>query len=99
MSADERKKDRTMLIPSFVTHDSHVLIHRINASVITVGLFGIFCLITEGSILQAIGGALGIYRFLAVAPNPFSVFNVSLDAMILPFSIMIFRRWSDGDQR
>ncbi|MCL5680952.1 MAG: hypothetical protein M1515_02750 [Candidatus Thermoplasmatota archaeon] len=99
MSADERKKDRTMLIPSFVTHDSQVLIHRINASVVTVGLFGIFCLIIAGSIVQSIGAALGIYRFLAIAPNPFSVFNVSLDAMIPLFSIMIFRRWSDGDQR
>jgi hypothetical protein len=94
-----------LLILSFFTHDSQLLIYKISTSIIIVALFGVFYLIIAiynllgnrfaplaGSIIPAIGAGLGIYRFFVISPNPFSVFNVCLDAIIVPFSIIAFKR-------
>ncbi|MFP3294567.1 MAG: hypothetical protein RXN81_00290 [Caldisphaera sp.] len=96
-----------LLLLSFITHDSQLFIYKFSLSLAIVALFGIFYLIIGllyivgfkysphlGSTIPALGAALGIYRFLVIAPNPFSVFNVCLDALVVPFSIIIIKRWS-----
>ena len=45
------------------------------------------------SVVPAIGASLGVYRFLTIIPNPFSIFNVALDAIIVPISIILVWRW------
>ena len=96
----------SLLIVSFLTHDFQLMIYKINLALIIVGLFGIIYLVIgvlllqgkryaalAGSVVPTIGAALGVYRFLVISPNPFSVFNVCLDAVIVPFSIIVYRRW------
>ncbi|WP_409186332.1 hypothetical protein F9C11_19695 [Amycolatopsis sp. VS8301801F10] len=43
------------------------------------------------AILPAIGGLLGLYRLVAVHPNPFSVFHPILDVVIVPLAISLWR--------
>jgi hypothetical protein len=40
-----------------------------------------------GAILPAIGGTLGIYRFLSLHTNPFSIFHVLIDVIVVPVCI------------
>ena len=95
-----------LLLLSFITHDSQLFVYKSSLSLEIVALFGIFYLIIGvlyilgfrysphlGSIIPALGAALGIYRFLTIIPNPFSVFNVCLDAVIVPISIVILMKW------
>ncbi|MDA8054266.1 MAG: hypothetical protein M0Z77_01270 [Thermoplasmatales archaeon] len=113
MNRVQRNKDWMRFIPSFLlllsflTHDSQLLVYKISVSLIVVALFGVFYLViaiflllgnrfspVAGSIVPAIGASLGIYRFFIIAPNPFSVFNVCLDAIIVPFSLILYMRWT-----
>lgn len=45
-----------------------------------------------GATLPAIGGAGGILRFFLVHPNPFSVFHVLIDLVVVPICVVLLRR-------
>ncbi|MGC9183150.1 hypothetical protein [Caldisphaera sp.] len=96
-----------LLLISFVTHVSQLFIFKINISLIIVAVFGLLYFIIGflyiigykysphlSSVIPAIGASLGVYRFLTILPNIFSILNVSLDAIIVPFSIIIIIRWN-----
>ncbi len=97
----------TLLIISFFTHVSQLFVYGHNLPTLIVALFGIFYLVISvfilsgyryapyaGTVIPAIGATLGVYRFLTIIPNPFSIFNVALDAIIVPFSMVLIMRWS-----
>ena len=45
-----------------------------------------------GAILPSIGGILGIYRFIFLHPNPFTVFHVLIDLVVVPICIYYLRQ-------
>jgi hypothetical protein len=45
-----------------------------------------------GTILPTIGGAFGIYRFFVLHSNPFSIFHVLLDLVVIPCCIFLLVR-------
>ncbi|MCC6152884.1 MAG: hypothetical protein IT367_03960 [Candidatus Hydrogenedentes bacterium] len=48
------------------------------------------------AILPSIGGALGVWRFLHLHRNPFSVFHVAVDLVVVPCCIyMLMRKAGD----
>ena len=60
-------------------------------------LIGLFLLrksnwaVWAGAILPSIGAVLGICRFILVHPNPFSVFHVALDFIVVPCCVLAIR--------
>lgn len=95
-----------LLLISCFTHVSQIFIYGANLPTIVVALFGVAYIIIAtlmlkgyyysaiaASTVPALGAALGIYRFLTIIPNPFSVFDPLLDAFIVPLSFFIFLRW------
>ena len=40
-----------------------------------------------GAIMPSIGGVLGVYRFLFLHPNPFTIFHVLIDLVVVPICI------------
>ena len=44
------------------------------------------------AILPSIGGALGVWRFLQLHRNPFSVFHVAVDLIVVPCCIYLLAR-------
>ena len=96
----------SLLIVSFFTHVSQLFIYGHTPPTIIVAAFGVMYLVISAfmimgygytalaaSVVPAIGASLGIYRFLTIIPNPFSIFNVALDAIIVPISIILVWRW------
>jgi hypothetical protein len=45
-----------------------------------------------GAILPSIGGVLGIVRFVAFHANPFTVFHVIVDAIVVPICLRLLQR-------
>ena len=45
-----------------------------------------------GAILPSIGGILGVYRFIFLHPNPFTVFHVVIDLVVVPICIYKLRQ-------
>lgn len=44
-----------------------------------------------GVILPTLGGTLGILRFLYAHPNPFSIFHVAIDLVVIGICIWLLR--------
>ena len=42
-----------------------------------------------GAILPSIGGVLGVYRFFFLHTNPFSVFHVAIDLIVVPICVSL----------
>ncbi|MGF1490593.1 MAG: hypothetical protein ACFBSE_26170 [Prochloraceae cyanobacterium] len=40
-----------------------------------------------GAILPSIGGILGLYRFCFLQANPFTVFHIAIDLIVIPLCI------------
>lgn len=99
-----RRIAAVLMLVSGVTHVVQLPIYGAEHSVIGASIFGgIYFLIglgllgksrmalLPGAIFPAIGGVLGVYRFLYLHPNPFSVFHVAVDLVVIP--ICIFLLW------
>ena len=91
-----------LLIISGCTHLTQLTVYQHHGHVIAASLFGVVYLlpgvfiiilmkktwaIIPGAIVPFIGGTPGVMRFFFVHANPFSVFHVLLDLMIVPFCI------------
>ncbi len=48
------------------------------------------------TILPSIGGALGVWRFLHLHRNPFSVFHVAVDLIVVPCCIYLLMKRNPG---
>lgn len=56
-----------------------------------------------GALLPSIGGALGVWRFIGMHRNPFSVFHVLIDLVVVPCCIWLLvassrKRDEDGPE-
>ena len=94
-----------LLIISSVTHVLQLKVYPLEHHVIGAASFGIiyffigFFLLRRkylafwlGAIVPTIGGVLGIYRFLFLHPNPFTVFHVAIDLIVVPICISRLRK-------
>ncbi len=96
-----RKLAGILLTISGVTHILQLLVYPPHFHVIGAVIFGIiyfaiglFILFKNqriylwfGAILPTIGGLLGLYRFFFLQPNPFTVFHVLIDLIVVPICI------------
>ncbi|MEM7759490.1 MAG: DUF2127 domain-containing protein [Cyanobacteria bacterium P01_A01_bin.40] len=89
-----------LMLISSVTHVVQLQVYPLEHHVIGAAGFGIiyffigFFLLRRkrlafwfGAILPTIGGILGIYRFLFLHPNPFTIFHVIIDLIVVPICI------------
>ena len=89
-----------LLLLSGVTHVAQLGVYPVEGHVVGAASFGvayfsigIFLVRRSGSalwwgaILPAIGGTLGIYRFVSLHSNPFSIFHVVIDVIVVPVCI------------
>lgn len=94
---------------SAATHVVQLVFFRVNLSVVVVALFGVAYLLISvglfararmaywiGAVLPTIGGLLGIYRYLFIQPNAFSVINVLIDVVVVPSCVLLIK---DGGRR
>jgi hypothetical protein len=94
-----------LLIISSVTHVVQLQVYPLEHHVIGAAVFGIiyffiglFLLrrnrlaVLLGAIMPSIGGVLGVYRFLLLHPNPFTVFHVVIDLVVVPICIYSLQR-------
>ena len=94
-----------LMLISSVTHIVQLQVYPLEHHVIGAAAFGIiyffiglFILRRDrlafwfGAILPSIGGVLGIYRFIFLHPNPFTVFHVLIDLIVVPVCIYNLRQ-------
>ena len=94
-----------LMIISSVTHVVQLQVYPLEHHVIGAALFGIiyffigFFLLRRnplafwmGAILPSIGGVLGLYRFFFLHPNPFTIFHVVIDVIVVPICIDRLKR-------
>ena len=93
-----------LLLVSSVTHVVQLQVYPLEHHVIGAAGFGIvyffigiFLLrhnskaVWFGAMLPSIGGILGVYRFLFLHPNPFTVFHVIIDLIVVPICVYYLR--------
>ena len=94
-----------LLIVSSMTHVAQLAMYSLETHVIAAAAFGVVyfavgMLLVRGArvglwlaiTLPSIGGALGIWRFMFVHRNPFSVFHVAIDVLVVSIcGYMLFR--------
>lgn len=85
-----------LLIVSSLTHVAQLAVYSHETHVIAAAAFGVVygavgLLLVRGSrvglwlaiTLPSVGGLLGIWRFMFVHRNPFSVFHVAIDVLVV----------------
>ncbi|BAU64427.1 hypothetical protein STA3757_17990 [Stanieria sp. NIES-3757] len=100
-----RKLAGMLMLISGVTHLMQLLVYSLEAHVLGAAAFGIVYLIIGflllrsrrlalwlGAILPTIGGILGVYRFLFLHPNSFTIFHVAIDLIVVPICINNLRK-------
>lgn len=94
-----------LLIVSGLTHVAQLAVYSRDTHVIAAGAFGVVygavgLLLVRGSraglwlaiTLPSVGGVLGIWRFMFVHRNPFSVFHVAIDVLVVSIcGYLVFR--------
>lgn len=93
------------MIVSGVTHNLQLLVYAKEGHVWGAAAFGIAYFVIGlmllrysrvalwwGAILPTIGGILGIYRFVFLQPNGFSIFHVGIDLIVVPICIYLLRK-------
>ena len=99
---NKRKVAASLMILSGITHVSQLFVYEGEHSVIGASIFGLIYFVIgmfllregrgalwAGAILPSIGGVLGIYRFFSLQPNPFSVFHVAIDLVVVPICVYL----------
>ncbi len=89
-----------LMLVSSVTHVVQLQVYPLEHHVIGAAAFGIIYFFIGlfllrrnrlalwlGAIMPSIGGVLGVYRFLFLHPNPFTIFHVIVDLIVVPICI------------
>lgn len=89
-----------LMLVSSVTHVVQLQVYPLEHHVIGAAAFGIIYFFIGlfllrcnrlalwlGAIIPSIGGILGVYRFLFLHPNPFTIFHVLIDLVVVPICI------------
>ena len=95
-----------LMLLSGVTHVTQLAVYGTERSAVGASLFGAVYFVIGllllgrgkaalvlGTVLPTIGGVLGVYRFFGLHANPFSVFHVALDLMVVPACIYLLQRF------
>jgi hypothetical protein len=101
-----------LMLLSGVTHVAQLFVYGAPGHVVGASLFGIayFAIgvalkgqsraaLWLGAIVPAIGGTLGVIRFATVHANPFSVFHVGIDLVVIPICIYLLLRRPVGPRQ
>lgn len=94
-----------LMLISGITHVSQLFVYGTAGDVVGAAIFGFvyfalgLFLLTRSrlalwlaAVLPAIGGVLGILRFATVHANPFSVFHVAIDLVVVPVCVYLLWR-------
>ena len=94
-----------LMIISSVTHVVQLRVYPLEHHVIGAAAFGIIYFFIGlfllrrhrlafwfGAIMPSIGEILGVYRFSFLHPNPFTVFHVAIDLVVVPVCIYALQR-------
>ena len=89
-----------LMLISSVTHVVQLQVYPLEHHVIGAAVFGIIYFFIGwfllrrnrlafwlGAIIPSIGGVLGVYRFFFLHPNPFTIFHVAIDLIVVPICI------------
>jgi hypothetical protein len=100
-----RKVCAVLMLVSGVTHNVQLFVYGTGPVVIGSAIFGAAYFLIGllllgktrlalalGTILPAVGGALGVYRFVHLQTNPFSVFHVLIDLVVVPCCLYLWLR-------
>jgi uncharacterized membrane protein HdeD (DUF308 family) len=101
-----RRVAAILMLISGVTHVAQLFVYPENHSAWGASIFGgiyfvlgLYLHRSKGraalwltAVLPTIGGALGVWRFLHLHPNPFSVFHVAVDLVVVPCCIYLLIR-------
>lgn len=100
--APSRRLAAFLMMLSGVTHVAQLAVYRAEAHVVTAAVFGLLYFSIGLYLLQPrraalwcsalfplIGGSLGIYRFIVLQPNPFTVFHVIIDVVVIALSVRL----------
>ncbi|MBN7822454.1 hypothetical protein [Bowmanella yangjiangensis] len=95
-----RRLAAVLMLLSGITHVSQLLVYGFAPNVLGAATFGgIYLLIGVlllrqgllglwlGASLPAIGGILGAVRYLMVHANPFSLFHIGIDLIVVPICL------------
>jgi hypothetical protein len=106
-----RKVAAILMLVSGVTHISQLFVYGTAGHVLGAAVFGVVYLalgllllgqsrvvLWLAVILPAIGGILGVLRFATVQANPFSVFHVAVDLVVVAICLYLLRPRSDRDK-
>lgn len=91
-----------LLLLSGITHVAQLAVYRHAANVVGAAGFGVVYFMIGiavlrrwpaalhlAAVLPTIGGLLGVYRFFFLHTNPFSVWHVALDLIIVPLAVTL----------
>ena len=91
-----------LMMLSGVTHVAQLAVYPAHAHVVTAAVFGLLYFLIGlyllrpkraalwcAALFPMIGGGLGIYRFIVLQPNPFSVFHVIIDIVVISICVRL----------
>ena len=94
-----------LMLLSGVTHVAQLAVYPAHAHVVTAAAFGLLyfsiglylmrparAALWCGALFPLIGGSLGIYRFVMLQPNPFSVLHVIIDIAVISICVRLLLR-------
>jgi hypothetical protein len=97
-----RKLAAALMLLSGVTHVAQLAVYPAHAHVVTAAAFGVLyfaiglyllrpqrAALWCAALFPLIGGSLGIYRFIVLQPNPFTVFHVIIDLAVIAISVRL----------
>jgi len=100
-----RRFAAALMLVSGVTHVTQLLVYPGQADVVGAAMFGALYFLLGlylmqpkraplwcATILPLIGGSLGLYRYLVVRPNPFSLWHVGIDAAVIGICVSLLLR-------
>jgi hypothetical protein len=97
-----RRIAAALMLLSGVTHVAQLAVYPAHAHVVTAALFGVLyfaiglylagparAALWCGALFPLIGGSLGIYRFIVLQPNPFTVLHVIIDVAVIAICVRL----------
>ena len=100
-----RKLAASLMLLSGVTHVAQLAVYPAHAHVVTAAVFGLLyfsiglyllrpkrAALWCAALFPLIGGSLGIYRFIVLQPNPFTVFHVIIDIVVISICVRLLLR-------
>jgi len=97
-----RKLAAGLMLISGVTHVAQLAVYPAHAHVVTAAIFGLLyfsiglyllrpkrAALWCAALFPLIGGSLGIYRFIVLQPNPFTVFHVIIDIAVISICVRL----------